>query len=361
MTSTEKELLYKITREWGLKAINGKKLERVGKSGSKLFLISKKKSTLPFVFKVNRRKKIKEEYKGIKSIQPLLTDTLSVLGPKYSPRKGALLYQYKGAETTKETKFTKELEEIVYNMKYPTGKLLSHFDKLFQKIKKLHNDATIKTFNLFDNYGRYFRDHVARKRIYSVLGHCRKYEFQFLRAKILHPIVALSRLQRESRCKIGAVHGDLHPRNIILDRKHQLYLIDFAWSHRARHILIDYVLLENSLRFFLFPKFVNLNEQLEVDKLLLDEKGYIKIKKIFYTTRAKRKAYERLAVLVGTIRRWARKDVGEKYYSFNNYLLSQFIVLYGLLKFEEYDIYIALRALGLIADRLLKNGLLTES
>jgi predicted unusual protein kinase regulating ubiquinone biosynthesis (AarF/ABC1/UbiB family) len=47
---------------------------------------------------------------------------------------------------------------------------------------------------------------------------------------------------------LGAVHGDLHPKNIVIDGDEVARIIDFGWAQPASHIVIDYVLLDLNLR-----------------------------------------------------------------------------------------------------------------
>lgn len=47
----------------------------------------------------------------------------------------------------------------------------------------------------------------------------------------------------------GAIHGDLHPGNIILKSKGAPTIIDFGWAREKAHIAKDFVLLECNLRF----------------------------------------------------------------------------------------------------------------
>lgn len=47
----------------------------------------------------------------------------------------------------------------------------------------------------------------------------------------------------------GAIHGDLHPGNIILKHQGAPTIIDFGWAQERAHIAKDFVLLECNLRF----------------------------------------------------------------------------------------------------------------
>lgn len=47
---------------------------------------------------------------------------------------------------------------------------------------------------------------------------------------------------------LGSVHGDLHPKNIVLTSYDGVQIIDFGWATNSRHVVVDYVLLDLNLR-----------------------------------------------------------------------------------------------------------------
>lgn len=47
---------------------------------------------------------------------------------------------------------------------------------------------------------------------------------------------------------VGAVHGDLHPKNIVINSESAARIIDFGWAKRESHIVQDYLLLDINLR-----------------------------------------------------------------------------------------------------------------
>src|SRR5207244_12385756 len=53
--------------------------------------------------------------------------------------------------------------------------------------------------------------------------------------------------------KIGPVHGDFHPRNILVGKVLVACLIDFGWATKKCHIVVDHVLMEVSIKFFYLP------------------------------------------------------------------------------------------------------------
>ena len=51
----------------------------------------------------------------------------------------------------------------------------------------------------------------------------------------------------------GAVHGDLHPKNIVVGENDAVRIIDFGWVSEKQHILVDYLLLDINLRCVTLP------------------------------------------------------------------------------------------------------------
>lgn len=57
--------------------------------------------------------------------------------------------------------------------------------------------------------------------------------------------------------RLGAVHGDLHPKNIVIGEHDAVQIIDFGWAAVKKHIVLDYVLLDLNLRGTTMPSQVS--------------------------------------------------------------------------------------------------------
>ena len=54
--------------------------------------------------------------------------------------------------------------------------------------------------------------------------------------------------------RLGYVHGDLHPHNIVFTHDNEVKIIDFGWTRPLQHIVKDFVLLEANLYFMTLPQ-----------------------------------------------------------------------------------------------------------
>ena len=292
-----------------------------------------------------------------------LNDVFSTTGTRPFDRMekkwGAILYYHQGAENPTEAVETRTLRDVIYSSGYSSNEACDVVGEALKQLENAHAARQRREMPVREHFDRYFREHASEKRIRCILGNDgTREEFDFLGVRVMNPLACLQRLpEREELC-VGAIHGDLHPDNIVLDRRRAAHLIDFAWAGDGE-VLVDFVLLETSIRFNLFPKRMNLDEQALVDQALLDEDGADTVLSLPYATDESRQLYARLAQTVDTIRGRAMGQLRTDF-SMERYLLTQFILLYGLLRYPEYEPYSSTRALGMIAKRLRDRGVLSD-
>ncbi|WP_035538354.1 phosphotransferase family protein [Hyphomonas oceanitis] len=71
-----------------------------------------------------------------------------------------------------------------------------------------------------------------------------------------NPIMVADRLIAEGKkttLAVGPVHGDLHPKNIVLGRQGAVNIIDFGWASKSAPVALDYALLDINLRSITLP------------------------------------------------------------------------------------------------------------
>lgn len=129
--------------------------------------------------------------------------------------------------------------------------------KIYEWLVPLHQrggQAVAKNRSFGDEYKWYLRDFsettgwggtLAQGWIGNTVS-----EFGFEFANPLKVMDALCTHEAELFC--GAVHGDLHPRNIVFSSSDVPHIIDFGWAQDDAHIAKDFVLMECNLRFVAF-------------------------------------------------------------------------------------------------------------
>ena len=87
----------------------------------------------------------------------------------------------------------------------------------------------------------------------------------------VNPTRVVDRLLKPSRtfeAVIGAVHGDLHPKNVVLDKSDEPHIIDFGWARTDGAIVVDYILMDINLRSITLPSHVQEREILKMARFL---------------------------------------------------------------------------------------------
>lgn len=339
-------------------------LGRFGKSGARL-LLCRIDGGFFFVLKIHDQSDIEAEHEAITALVNFFEDARTATKPAYHKGLGSLLYWHVAGGTEKQIEGSHELADGVFE--WGDAKVRRIFRRIEERCEVARSKALSapQPISLRVEYDRYLRrnQRTGVDRPTEILScmfgrHRADKQISFLGEKILNPITFLGHkcFTQERLLRIGPIHGDLHPSNVIISKDSSVRLIDFAWGNEAAHVIKDYLLMECSLRFMLFPHHINLEEQLEVDRLLLRTDGPEKL-------RAWRRSsplcsqYRRLGMILSILRKQAAEQLvtsGEK--GFLEYLAGQFLMLYGLVKYEDYNRFVAVRALGLTAKYLLERG-----
>lgn len=339
--------------------VSVRELGRYGDSGARLLLCSLAGGR-PYVVKIHRRAKIKREHHALSGVRNYFTDSDGPTRLTLDGSRGALLYLYRGAESTTHISNSPVLCDRVYQIqKFSDRHIRQTFARIWERCANARGIATRHQFIMQRDYTWYTRKQAAEPILTSVYGrHHQKVNFNFIGADITNPILFIdNRCFGEAREGwIGPVHGDLHANNVMLDKHGGVFLIDFAWACPSRHVLVDYVLMECSLRFLLFPHHVNLEEQLKVDTLLLKQDGASRLIR-WASGSPLEHYYRRLGIMLNHIRTEATQfcvrggDAG-----FLEYLAAQFLVLFGQMSYKTFNRHVGARVLGLIARKLERDN-----
>jgi hypothetical protein len=149
-------------------------------------------------------------------------------------------------------------------------------------------------------------------------------KFQNFGSEFWNPLYVYDQIKNLNHdFKIGAIHGDLHPRNVVIGYDESANIIDFGWSTTDAHIVKDFVLMEANLRFASLHSKFTYNFVNKLAKTLAT--GDIKANKdhgIYELITGLRSRCEELYTLNGQALDWTK-----------DYLIPLFLVSLGLTKF----------------------------
>ena len=220
----------------------------------------------PVVIKTRDLKKgdkLKEEYDNALSIKPFAydqkdnlaipvhfdsdLDVFSVLWSIFSP--SSPVWPVGVTDNSEDALQVSDLrDQLVASSKDAISTLEATFDILRNLHHRL-NKASSQVRSIGDEYWKYFRkpDSDVWAAWRTEWGD--KEFVQDAGGKFPNPFKVAKKLKsKKAALHIGAIHGDLHPGNIVLaDGKPRI--IDFGWAQDSAHIAKDFVLMECNLRF----------------------------------------------------------------------------------------------------------------
>jgi hypothetical protein len=143
------------------------------------------------------------------------------------------------------------------------------FHQVFGCLKHLHWHlktgpiVTNKDIYLVRHYSKYLRDFKSKgdwgdtwRNIWGTESEKNNRENKSL----YNPVFVLKQLEKlKTTMCVGAIHGDLHPRNIVFAKDQSPKIIDFGWANQRSHIAKDFVLLECNLRFMVLRPDISLH------------------------------------------------------------------------------------------------------
>jgi hypothetical protein len=212
-------------------------------------------------------KKLKEEWENALKVKlhaaysagsfamPLFYDSHN--GVLWSPFTSStpVLEKYQPGESTRLKLHIKDLAEFLRKESVSgeeERKIYTILDIVFEIMKPLHHKggrAICKVRNVVDEYERYLRGVEGTEAHWE--SRWASARNRYFSGKRINPLWVLNQLKRMPPVNLylGAIHGDLHPHNIVLSETGVPHIIDFGWAENGRHIAKDFVLLECNFRF----------------------------------------------------------------------------------------------------------------
>jgi len=338
-------------------------LKRIGTRPTKMFIVNfrrGKTKTRVFVLKIVKEKYIKCEYnRWCKFLKDRIRGS-KLEEPKFEGDLGAILYEHAGAFTEEEIEESKEFNEVIFSKRVKLETKIKILDDLYDYEMKLLNEGAYKgrCNSILKEYQyhnhNYLHSPDSTNFMESWFGLKKDNEYiEFFGHKTINPSMFLKNFRgfkQKTKIMKRNLHGDLHPRNIILNKNSEPRLIDFEWAHKG-HILKDYVILEGSIKFFQMYKYRNLplNRFMEFEKQLINFEKFENIEHLF--PKKEDKIFLDAYRMISHIRNkamnfciWKNKQL--------EYLCSLFLVSYGLYSISGCNSLYCLGSLGLIAEKL---------
>jgi len=126
---------------------------------------------------------------------------------------------------------------------------------VYDLLKPLHSRggmATPTRCSLVEEYKWYLRDFEEwRHELCSIWGSKEHRDIEVDGRTRVNPLWVFERIQelRPVKLMVGAVQGDMHPRNVVFSERRSPHIIDFGWARDHSHAIKDFVLMECNLRF----------------------------------------------------------------------------------------------------------------
>jgi hypothetical protein len=356
-------LLFEICKKEKKKEVHVAPFNRFGFSGSNLYLIffSKEKKSIPHLLKTNNDKeKAKIEAKAMDGLKEKYRHSnyryYSTTG-----LDGILLDYHSDDVSNKFEEAPKTFRNIIHGdineKRLSDSEICKHIKNAFSEFRNVYYPADQTGCSIIDSYSRYLRNNITKNIIKDLTkSNMDDKKIDFFGQKITNPVYIMNNMIKKTTITKSLIHGDLHTDNIVINHEGCPRIIDFAWS-TENDIYIDFSLLEMSIRYWGTPFFTNKYLKNEFERRTLKETVDIEnvdIKKL------DKKKLQRMVMLVNEIRDRCKEITGEKY-DFRRYILSQFIVLYGLQKFtDKYNPFIVIPFLSKLGNELIRYKYVKE-
>lgn len=145
---------------------------------------------------------------------------------------------------------------------------------------------------------------------------------------------------------LSIIHGDLHSQNVVVDTlTEECWPIDFAWCHDGSSLVVDYVMLECSLKFLALPARCDLRSLMLIDRqLILQSCPEISIDRIPYSDEV-----QNVLRAITAVRRHA---MGETGLDFSEYLEALWLMTYSHAKNEGLNRPAVLASLQMLSSTI---------
>jgi serine/threonine protein kinase len=343
LAEDDRDVFLSCAKGFGQEFIHVKPLGRYGYTAARLFLVRFDRDGVgaPYVIKIDKADAIRREAEAMTLARSYFHDAIFYdYYPDVPNGKAALLYRLFGQTDTLVT----ELRDI-YTEGGRSAEVCDTLKVVYDYCRVAHRSRLVSQ-PWGDTYKWYLRPNRP-DRIETAFPDSRKY-IECSGRTYRHPTRTLHELAAEiGERSIGFVHGDLHPNNVVLATDNVPAIIDFAWARGDGDVLQDFVLMECSFRFLLFPRHVDWREhhRVAVDFAREDGPDIVTNRFLLDPNLAHSRRYIEMSEAVAAVRLKASEVLSDTFH-FDDYLKAQYLVLYGLTKLDTYPFWESLDALG---------------
>lgn len=288
LDNTDKDILGYLFRECKIVKIGSLK---GGYSSSKVFLvegIDKQGSTeVPNILKVDTKERIGQERTGFEKIEHILGSHVpKIVNSIESGTKGAIRYSFAMMNKNDKPKTFRDFYLSLNGMNNTDLENLNNFfNILFEEIftplysNYVFDQKQLWASNTFLNDCEKISSSISKS-----LGPISKNKNISLKGigEFYNPINFYKKDNILNKMNKGIfyvrqslAHGDLNPQNILLDSRHNMWLIDFYSTNYDYHIIQDIAMLESNLK-LLLTKINNEQDLIEIiklEKILMSQKS----------------------------------------------------------------------------------------
>jgi len=347
LESDEEILIDNVAKEMGKTNQNDKvflkPLSRFGKSGARLFFIHVRRSndtvSLSRIAKLDTVKKLKREKEKTKSIihdfklrPEILYDNIE---DKNDDKKAIILYKIEGDKELKDL-----LESCTSGMSLKKTKFKKVISTIKIVMKGLPNPSTTPSNKqINDAFNEYLRGGAGFEKIKQYANN--DITFPYIKEanweKLINKINKF--LNDKISLNIGAIHGDLHPSNIMIDTENNyaVNLIDFAWAKIDGISAVDYAMMENSIQYMWAPHWLPEYFWDKFNFYSLEEyETWQNSKKTFLKSLENEEYLKKWGKAIWDIIKIIRKYANARKISHQELLAARIALLLGQAKFDDY-------------------------
>ena len=332
-------------------------LQRFGFSGARLYqVMCEHRMGRPFVVKINKYNKLYEEFANTEAVRALFRiDNLAFVPIARAPteQEGDAALCYPIISNRSQSVHVSELGDWLFDADHHTASdvIQSLYNSAFEFA---HASVRPEAAEWRDVLGNYLRTTQTDRCLDQVF--VGQDQIDFAGETIRDPRNWYQALDDIVTLHWSGIHGDLHGQNVVLDGGYNPHLIDFAFANRRGPTLVDYTLLEATIRLMRFPRNVNPQRQLIFQRLLNSELGYLEVQAeidswddpmAFY--------FRRAATLIGEIRTAAERACGDSW-RYEEYQLVLFSTCYGLVAYDSYPLLVTIYVVDSLGRALVEAG-----